>query len=237
MYVAQTDCILFDMVTKLGSGAYATVYGDASFAYKVPHVDVFDEFHILLREGILLRRGYGVPLYGCLVTDDNQFAGFIMKRCQSVPRFADISIFDKLFASLYRLHRNGWIHGDIKMDNFVYDPETSQAFLIDFGLSMLNASWPILHVVHGKLATLPYRPLEYLKQEKLWTSLDASFDHWSLGMSLFWLYHKDCPFDYSVTNTIEKVLTYISVHVPRQQQERIEYFRSAFGLHPSLQTF
>ena len=40
-----------------------------------------------------------------------------------------------LLTSLAHLHRNGILHRDIKPPNFLFDPETSIARLVDFGLS------------------------------------------------------------------------------------------------------
>jgi serine/threonine protein kinase len=47
-------------------------------------------------------------------------------------------IFERLLAGLNYLHANGVIHGDIKPQNIIIQPESHGAVMVDFGLSMIK---------------------------------------------------------------------------------------------------
>jgi len=78
----------------------------------------------------------------------------------SLAEFLDIAI--KITDSLNQIHAANIIHKDINPSNIVYNPQTGQIKLIDFGIaSVLSRENPTLqnpNVIEGTLASSPEAP-------------------------------------------------------------------------------
>jgi len=167
------------LVHGIGTGAYANVYSDGTYAYKVPKDDwKLDEFHVWLREGLLLRLGFGVPLLGLLVDASNSFRGFQMKLCTAFNGSTEHT--RQLETQLRHLHAAGWVHGDIKPSNLLSSDEG--AYLCDFGLAQMHLEALPQKELQGanvlhQLCTLQFRA-PYFE-----TGLDL--DMWAFGITMF----------------------------------------------------
>lgn len=89
-------------------------------------------------------------------------------------------IFDRLLAGLNYLHANGVVHGDIKPQNIIIQPDRHSAVLIDFGLAMVKPT----KKDHNIGYTEYFSPPEQLLKER--KPLIPETDLYSLGMSMLY---------------------------------------------------
>lgn len=189
----------------LGTGSYANVYKDKQEAYKLPTDWLKEYTHTVLREGICLRRTYGIECTGILLDKTtDQFMGFTMKLgdetlcrydfvCKDVcPEQAMVKWFYQLCTQLARMHKDGIIHGDIKSNNIVLvktfagldDKVKWNAYLCDFGLATVPNDT-------GPLYSVGFRPPEKVYGFKS--------DIWALGCSI-WHAYLGAFYDYKSPN-------------------------------------
>ncbi|MEG4394639.1 AAA family ATPase [Microcoleus sp. BROC3] len=110
---------------------------------------------------------------------------------------------------LGQIHRANVIHKDINPSNIVYNPETEQLKIIDFGIStQLSRETPILKnpgVLEGTLA--------YISPEqtgRMNRTLDYRADFYSLGVTFYELLTGKLPFE------TEDALELVHCHIARQ---------------------
>ncbi|MEG4294604.1 AAA family ATPase, partial [Microcoleus sp. C2C3] len=110
---------------------------------------------------------------------------------------------------LGQIHRANIIHKDINPSNIVYNPQTKQLKIIDFGIStQLSRETPILKnpgVLEGTLA--------YISPEqtgRMNRSLDNRADFYSLGVTFYELLTGKLPFE------TEDALELVHCHIARQ---------------------
>ena len=105
----------------------------------------------------------------------------------------DIGI--KVSGALGQLHQQGMIHKDVNSSNIVYNPETKELRLIDFGISSHmereEANLQNLGTMEG---SLPYISPE--QTGRMNRSVDYRTDLYSLGVTLFELFTSKLPFDF-----------------------------------------
>lgn len=87
-------------------------------------------------------------------------------------------IFERLLAGLNYLHANGVVHGDIKPQNVVLQPESHGAIMIDFGLAMVKPTGKSMNIGF----TNHFSPPEQLSSDR--KPLLPESDLYSLGMSM-----------------------------------------------------
>ncbi len=111
--------------------------------------------------------------------------------------------------TLSQIHRANVIHKDINPSNIVYNPETEQLKIIDFGIStQLSRETPILKnpgVLEGTLA--------YISPEqtgRMNRTLDYRTDFYSLGVTFYELLTGKLPFE------TEDTLELVHCHIARQ---------------------
>jgi len=111
--------------------------------------------------------------------------------------------------TLGKIHRANIIHKDINPSNIVYNPQTKQLKIIDFGIStQLSRETPILKnpgVLEGTLA--------YISPEqtgRMNRSLDYRADFYSLGVTFYELLTGKLPFE------TEDALELVHCHIARQ---------------------
>ncbi|MEG4214476.1 AAA family ATPase [Microcoleus sp. Pol14C6] len=147
-----------------------------------------------------------------LVMFVEEFGGESLKiwmqhRSFSLKEFLQIAI--ATTEALGQIHRANVIHKDINPSNIVYNPETKQLKIIDFGIStQLSRETPILKnpgVLEGTLA--------YISPEqtgRMNRTLDYRTDFYSLGVTFYELLTGKLPFE--TTDALELV----HCHIARQ---------------------
>jgi serine/threonine protein kinase len=90
-------------------------------------------------------------------------------------------ILERLLAGLNYLHANGVIHGDIKPQNIIIQPDRHSAVLIDFGLAMIKPTGKD----HNVGFTNHFSPPEQIATER--KPLIPETDLYSLGMTMLYV--------------------------------------------------
>jgi len=105
--------------------------------------------------------------------------------------------------TLAHLNLRGYVHRDLKPENIVYNPDTHEFCLCDFGAAIKKEGNAMIPYVHN-VGTRHYRAPEMVVK----IPYDERVDMWSLGITLFNLYTKKAlvslkdpsdeaiPFDY-----------------------------------------
>lgn len=91
-------------------------------------------------------------------------------------------IFERLLAGLNYLHANGVIHGDIKPQNIILQPDNHGAVMIDFGLAMIKPTKDKMNVGY----TDHFSPPEQLSTDR--KPLIPESDLYALGMSMLYAF-------------------------------------------------
>ena len=103
----------------------------------------------------------------------------------------------QIIIGLLFLHSNGVIHRDLKLDNILINPSTSEIYLTDFGLSTMESD-----LVTGEVGSLLYMAPETLKKDYLYNN---SIDMYSFGICLLEMLTKEMPYnEYSFSELLEK---------------------------------
>jgi serine/threonine protein kinase len=89
-------------------------------------------------------------------------------------------MFERLLAGLNYLHANGVIHGDLKPQNIILQPESHGAVMIDFGLSMIKPTRKDSNIGY----TAHFSPPEQLSSER--KPLIPESDLYALGMTMIY---------------------------------------------------
>lgn len=89
-------------------------------------------------------------------------------------------IFERLLAGLNYLHANGVVHGDIKPQNIVLQPENHGAIMIDFGLAMVKPTGKSQNIGF----TNHFSPPEQLAADR--KPLIPETDLYALGMTMLY---------------------------------------------------
>ncbi|HEY9600326.1 MAG TPA: serine/threonine-protein kinase PknK, partial [Allocoleopsis sp.] len=123
----------------------------------------------------------------------------------TLPEFLNIAI--KTAQSLGHIHSSNIIHKDINPSNIVYNPETEQLKIIDFGIStQLTRENPTLKNPNVLEGTLAYMSPE--QTGRMNRSLDYRTDFYSLGVTFYELLTGQLPFE--TTDALELVHCHIA---------------------------
>jgi len=91
----------------------------------------------------------------------------------------------QVLLALNYIHDHGIMHGDVKLENFMFDSEGSDHLkLIDFGFSKMN----------GQSSEKPCGTVEYIAPEVLRLQFTPQADMWSVGVMVFLLLTGSMPF-------------------------------------------
>jgi len=103
------------------------------------------------------------------------------------------NVFRQLVDAVAHMHRNNVTHGDLKLENVLYDPETGRACLIDFGFSKLSVPGEPRAV--GVSASPGYVAPEILRKDGSGEAYDPyPGDVYSLGVVLYSMVYGLFPF-------------------------------------------
>lgn len=122
-------------------------------------------------------------------------------------------IFMRLLAGLNYLHANGVVHGDIKPQNIILQPESHGAVLIDFGLSMVKPTSKDSNIGF----TAHFSPPEQLEKDR--KPLIPETDLYSLGMTIL----------YALTGKLTTLKDPLPKEVPYALQEFVKKL-----VHPDI---
>lgn len=124
------------------------------------------------------------------------FGGESLKILQENYQFSlgeFLSIAEKIATSLGQIHTVNIIHKHINPANILFNPETQQLKIIDFGISLrLTRENPILKNPKVLEGTLPYiSPEQTGRMNRI---LDYRTDFYSLGITFGWTVNRKSPF-------------------------------------------
>src|SRR4028118_894006 len=172
------------------------------------------------------------------------------ERHLTLEEFLKIAI--KIAESLGAIHAANIIHKDINPSNIVYNPETEQLKLIDFGIStVLSRENPTLRNPDRIEGTLAYISPE--QTGRMNRAIDYRTDFYSLGVTFYELLTHQLPFE--TNDALELVHCHIAKQPVPPQQRNLEIptavsdivmklmaktaeerYQSAWGLKADLET-
>eukprot|EP00928_Gymnodinium_smaydae_P014614 TRINITY_DN15382_c0_g2_i2.p1 TRINITY_DN15382_c0_g2~~TRINITY_DN15382_c0_g2_i2.p1 ORF type:complete len:569 (+),score=133.85 TRINITY_DN15382_c0_g2_i2:122-1828(+) len=107
----------------------------------------------------------------------------------------------QMLLALNYIHQHGIIHGDVKLENFMFDSKESDHLkLIDFGFSKM-----VTDVSEGATQTKLCGTLSYIAPEALGRKLSSQCDQWSLGVVVFVLLAGYMPFSGNTKEMMRKI--------------------------------
>jgi predicted ATPase/signal transduction histidine kinase len=128
-----------------------------------------------------------------LVLEDfpGQALTLALSEFQDISRFLDLAI--RITTTLGELQANHIIHKDIKPDNILYNPNTHQVKITDFGIaSQLNSENPAIEHPELLEGTLAYISPE--QTGRMNRSVDYRTDFYSLGVTFYQILTGQLPF-------------------------------------------
>ncbi|XP_077897258.1 sperm motility kinase 2B-like [Ictidomys tridecemlineatus] len=117
-------------------------------------------------------------------------------------------VFRAMVRVLHHCHQQGFVHLDVKPQNFLVDTSGHHLKLIDFGLCMSFTPGQKLKEFRG---TLPYCAPEILKRKEF---EGPPADIWSLGVTLYFLLTGKRPFRASTKKSLRRRILQGSFHIP-----------------------
>ncbi len=132
---------------------------------------------------LLLRKIPGIELFDYLTM-------------YSIPHAEILTIAVKLIKLIEEIHNHEVSHGDIKLENIIYNPKTNDVYLIDFGCDRTSLYAPP-EIVYAH-ESMDYEVCEYKN------------DVWCYGVCLYILINRTAPFS-RVEHILHKEPAYTSV--------------------------
>ena len=105
--------------------------------------------------------------------------------------------FYKIWTTIVYLHNLNIFHLDIKPENIVYNEETKNFDLIDFGASIYNNNKSINTKICGTLCFLPINKILYFKNKNYNVNHHINDDIWSYFLTCYYMLFNEYLFDYT----------------------------------------
>ena len=154
---------------------------------------------------------YGREIYGnsfCMVIEDfggESLARHMRKGKLSMADFLDIAL--QLAEAVAEIHNHGMIHKDINPANTIWNPQTGQVKVIDFGIATrLTTENSTLQSVNTLAGTLFYIAPE--QTGRMNRSIDYRADFYALGATFYEMLTNDLPF--KASDSMELVHAHIA---------------------------
>lgn len=125
-----------------------------------------------------------------------------------VPFSSQIKWYRQMARAMAHCHENLVFHGDVKLENFVIDPEKDEVALCDFGFSIILSDPK--QKTDQTSGTIYYRAPEVLKTNRIHFFEALPADVWSLGVSFWTFYHGMYPFYSTLTSEVHELIQYSS---------------------------
>jgi calcium-dependent protein kinase len=161
--------------------------------------------------------------------------GELFHRLKKLGRFSEQDAADaawQMLLALNYIHSRGVVHGDIKLENFMYDQQESNHLkLIDFGFSKISQLSG--EGKSGFIGTLGYTAPELFEDK-----FSSQCDMWSLGVIVFSLLTGDMPFGGPEKEQIEAIKKGRFVCKPEKWKsvstEALEFTQAMLQVDPNL---
>ena len=215
---------------QIGSGAFSNVYKSTNtidnkvYAVKVVQKDTLQDItvdviynEIKIHERII--HPNIIRMYNHYEDDKNIFC--FLEIVNGITLYSKVKgglsereafqLFIQVAKSIKFCHDNKIIHRDIKLENFLLDPQTNILKLCDFGWAAeLTDEQPLRATICG---TTDYMAPEMIKEK----AYDYSVDIWAMGILLYELLHGYSPFGNSddYTEVFKNVLKF-NFHIDKE---------------------
>lgn len=215
---------------QIGSGAFSNVYKSTNtidnkvYAVKVVQKDTLQDItvdviynEIKIHERII--HPNIIRMYNHYEDDKNIFC--FLEIVNGITLYSKVKgglsereafqLFIQVAKSIKFCHDNKIIHRDIKLENFLLDPQTNILKLCDFGWAAeLTEEQPLRATICG---TTDYMAPEMIKEK----AYDYSVDIWAMGILLYELLHGYSPFGNSddYTEVFKNVLKF-NFHIDKE---------------------
>ncbi len=168
---------------------------------------------------------FGGESLTCLAQDRNSGGFWCRSGFYDLPTFLSLAL--QITDCLGLIHDQNIVHKDINPDNIVYNPQSKQLKIIDFGISSElpeeNPKIRTPQVLKGNLA--------YISPEqtgRINRALDYRSDFYSLGVTLYRLLTGELPF--TNADPLERVHN----HIAREPESPLKVIRNATELKQEL---
>jgi serine/threonine protein kinase len=191
----------YNIIEKIGNGEFGAVYRgrnirtDEMVAVKVEPVS--HGLKLLKNESRIyqhLSGIQGIPSAKWFGKDENNYymvMNFYEKTTETLFSLDEVKkIGNKMISILRFIHRQGFVHRDVKPDNFIITPER-QVYLIDFGLCKSYSFDNVERKTDGRIGSLNYMSRNAHKRMEIKPNDDLE----SLGYSLFHLFTGSLPWE------------------------------------------
>jgi len=150
------------------------------------------------------------------------FGGEPLTKCFAENKYTlveKINLFIKVVDIVDQIHLKNIIHKDINPSNIIWNPQTDQLKIIDFGISsVLTRENPEIKNPNVLEGTLLYMSPE--QTGRMNRSIDYRTDYYSLGVTFYELLTGSCPF--TSNDPIELVHSHIAKTPPAPSDIKIE---------------
>ncbi len=251
----------YRLISKIAEGGFGTTYKGEHIELEVPvclkhgHCLSPTDEMILKEEAKAIwdLRHYGIPsIRDLLKLEDSSpvlvmsyVSGMnieqILNKTDKIDPESVAWITERALNVLMYLHYNGVVHGDVKPQNIIVQPESHNIVLVDYGLSAIHPSKNHSNKGYTPIFASP-------EQEKGYTLLPES-DFYSLGMTMIYALGGDAerrkvPEDVPVEmcDFIRKLIVYDVLSRPNWQKENLwesfqkmrkkAFGRSSTGIRP-----
>ena len=191
----------YNIIQKIGNGEFGAVFRGRNIrteeivAVKVEPIS--SGLKLLKNESRIyqhLSGIQGIPNVKWFGKDENNYymvMNFYEKTTETLFSLDEVKkIGNKMISILRSIHTQGFVHRDVKPDNFIITPER-EVYLIDFGLCTTYSKTREERRTEGRIGSLNYMSRRAHKRLEIKPGDDLE----SLGYSLFYLFSGSLPWE------------------------------------------